>query len=51
MDFKLVVTSATMDAERFSEFFGGVPIFKIPGRTFPVETSVGIADGSKLGKN
>lgn len=37
-DFKLIVTSATMDAEKFSAYFGGVPIFKIPGRTFPVDT-------------
>lgn len=36
-DLKLIVTSATMDAERFSVYFGGVPIFKIPGRTFPVD--------------
>ena len=36
-DMKLIVTSATLDAEKFSTFFGGVPIFKIPGRTFPVE--------------
>lgn len=37
-DFKLIVTSATMDADKFSAYFGGVPIFKIPGRTFPVDT-------------
>lgn len=36
-DLKLIVTSATLNAERFSEFFGGVPIFRIPGRTFHVE--------------
>lgn len=36
-DIKLIITSATMDAEKFSDFFGGIPIFKIPGRTFPVE--------------
>ena len=36
-DLKLLVTSATMDADRFSAFFGGAPIFRIPGRTFPVE--------------
>lgn len=36
-DLKLIVTSATMDAEKFSMFFGIVPIFQIPGRTFPVE--------------
>jgi pre-mRNA-splicing factor ATP-dependent RNA helicase DHX38/PRP16 len=37
-DLKLIVTSATMDALKFSEFFGSVPVFHIPGRTFPVET-------------
>lgn len=36
-DLKLVVTSATLDANRFSEFFGGVPVYNIPGRTFHVE--------------
>lgn len=37
-DLKLIVTSATMDADKFSAFFGNVPIYTIPGRTFPVET-------------
>eukprot|EP00932_Pfiesteria_piscicida_P018252 SRR837773.511.p1 GENE.SRR837773.511~~SRR837773.511.p1 ORF type:complete len:829 (-),score=273.25 SRR837773.511:56-2299(-) len=37
-DFKLIVTSATMDAEKFANFFGNVPVFTIPGRTFPVDT-------------
>ena len=36
-DFRLIVTSATLDAEKFSSFFGSVPIFRIPGRTFPVD--------------
>lgn len=36
-DLKLIVTSATLDAEKFSEYFFGCPIFTIPGRTFPVE--------------
>lgn len=36
-DLKLIVTSATMDADKFSSFFGNVPVFQIPGRTFPVE--------------
>lgn len=35
-DLRLIVTSATMNAERFAAFFGGCPIFRIPGRTFPV---------------
>jgi ATP-dependent RNA helicase DHX8/PRP22 len=36
-DFKLIVTSATLDAEKFSKYFFNCPIFTIPGRTFPVE--------------
>ncbi|KAI8103676.1 hypothetical protein M9435_005010 [Picochlorum sp. BPE23] len=36
-DFRLIVTSATLDADKFSNFFGSAPIFKIPGRTFPVD--------------
>lgn len=36
-DFKLIVTSATMDAEKFSTFFGQCPVFVIPGRTFEVD--------------
>ena len=36
-DLKLIVTSATMDSEKFANFFGNVPTFNIPGRTFPVE--------------
>ncbi|MES1917608.1 MAG: DEAH-box RNA helicase prp16, partial [Cercozoa sp. M6MM] len=36
-DLKLIVTSATLDAERFANFFGGAPVFKVPGRTFRVE--------------
>ena len=36
-DLKLIVTSATMDADKFADFFGNIPIFTIPGRTFPVD--------------
>lgn len=36
-DLKLIVTSATMDATKFATFFGNVPVFTIPGRTYPVE--------------
>ena len=36
-DFKLIVTSATLDAEKFSKYYFECPIFSIPGRTFPVE--------------
>ncbi|KAI3389522.1 hypothetical protein SNEBB_005771 [Seison nebaliae] len=34
---KLIVTSATLDSVKFSEYFFNAPIFTIPGRTFPVE--------------
>ncbi|KAK6456505.1 P-loop containing nucleoside triphosphate hydrolase protein [Scheffersomyces xylosifermentans] len=36
-DLKLIITSATMNADRFTHFFGDAPQFTIPGRTFPVE--------------
>ncbi|KAK3378922.1 ATP-dependent RNA helicase DHX8 [Lasiosphaeria ovina] len=36
-DLKIIVTSATLDADKFSEYFNACPIFTIPGRTFPVE--------------
>lgn len=36
-ELKLIVTSATLDAVKFSEYFIQAPIFTIPGRTYPVE--------------
>lgn len=36
-DLKIIITSATMDADKFALFFNNAPIFNIPGRTFPVE--------------
>ena len=36
-DFTLIVTSATLDAEKFSSYFFNCKIFRIPGRNFPVE--------------
>ncbi|VDO05566.1 unnamed protein product [Rodentolepis nana] len=36
-DFKLIVTSATLDSVKFSQYFFEAPIFTIPGRAFPVE--------------
>ena len=36
-DLKLIVTSATLDSVKFSEYFFKAPIFTIPGRMFPVE--------------
>ncbi|XP_023759041.1 pre-mRNA-splicing factor ATP-dependent RNA helicase DEAH1 isoform X1 [Lactuca sativa] len=36
-DIKLLISSATLDAEKFSDYFDCAPIFRIPGRRFPVE--------------
>jgi ATP-dependent helicase HrpA len=37
-DLKVIVTSATLDADRFSQHFGGVPVIEVSGRLFPIET-------------
>src|SRR5690348_5208681 len=36
-DLKLIITSATIDPERFSTHFGDAPIVEVSGRTYPVE--------------
>ncbi|MCD2186128.1 ATP-dependent RNA helicase HrpA [Actinomycetospora soli] len=36
-DLKVIITSATIDPERFSAHFGDAPIIEVSGRTFPVE--------------
>lgn len=36
-DLKVILMSATMNAQVFCDYFGKVPILEIPGRTFPVE--------------
>lgn len=38
-DLKVVLMSATVDAERFSKYFGGATILNVPGRTFPVKVN------------
>lgn len=35
-DLKVVLMSATVDAEKFSKYMGGAPVLNVPGRTFPV---------------
>ncbi|EKK9985201.1 ATP-dependent RNA helicase HrpA [Vibrio vulnificus] len=37
-DLKVIITSATIDPERFSNHFGGAPIIEVSGWTYPVET-------------
>ena len=36
-DLKVIITSATIEVERFSEFFGDAPVIEVSGRTFPVD--------------
>ncbi len=38
-DLKVVLMSATFDAERFSKYLGGAPVLNVPGRTFPVHVN------------
>ncbi|KAI9808774.1 MAG: hypothetical protein M1825_003927 [Sarcosagium campestre] len=36
-DLKLLISSATMDAQKFAKYFDDAPIFNIPGRRYPVD--------------
>lgn len=36
-DFRLIISSATLDEQKFSQFFNGPPLFKIKGRLFHVQ--------------
>ena len=36
-DLKVIITSATIDPERFSRHFGGAPVIEVSGRTYPVQ--------------
>ncbi|MFP8965432.1 ATP-dependent RNA helicase HrpA [Pokkaliibacter sp. CJK22405] len=37
-DLKIIITSATIDLQRFSKHFGNCPVVEVSGRTYPVET-------------
>ncbi|POS84595.1 hypothetical protein EPUL_002221 [Erysiphe pulchra] len=37
IDLKVILMSATVDAERFSNYLDGAPVLNVPGRTFPVQ--------------
>jgi pre-mRNA-splicing factor ATP-dependent RNA helicase DHX16 len=36
-DLKLLISSATLDAQKFSAYFDNAPIFNVPGRRYPVD--------------
>lgn len=58
-DLKVVLMSATLEAERLSEYFGGAPVISVPGRQFPVteqapagrDLEADIADLLRQGRN
>ncbi len=37
-DLKVIITSATIDTERFSEHFDSAPVIEVSGRSYPVDT-------------
>ena len=45
-DLKLIVTSATIDTERFAEHFDDAPVVEVSGRTYPVEVRYRPLDGA-----
>ena len=47
-DLKLIITSATIDSERFSEHFNA-PVIEVTGRTYPVEMRYQPHDGDVMG--
>jgi ATP-dependent helicase HrpA len=53
-DFKLIITSATIDPERFSRHFGNAPIIEVSGRTYPVDIRyrpVEVEDGDETDRS
>ena len=46
-EFRLVVTSATLDGDKFSAYFGACPVFNVPGRCFPVNIIHSLEDHSR----
>jgi len=46
-DLKIIISSATLDVERFSAFFDRAPILSVPGRLYPIETRWRPADESE----
>lgn len=37
-DLRVIISSATLDASRFSDFFDHAPVIDVPGRLFPIDT-------------
>lgn len=52
-DLRIVVSSATLDAGKFSDYFNGAPVVNVEGRTFPVEDFFlpPLTDGEELSRH
>jgi ATP-dependent helicase HrpA len=50
-DLKLVITSATIDTEKFSKAFGNAPVIEVSGRMFPVDVRYQPPESSKEENN
>jgi len=50
-DLKLIITSATIDAERFSKHFNNAPVIEVSGRMFPVEIRYRPVDNEEAEKD
>ncbi len=50
-DLKLVITSATIDTEKFSKAFGGAPVIEVSGRMYPVDVRYQLPESSKEENN
>ncbi|WP_228704571.1 DUF3418 domain-containing protein [Acinetobacter piscicola] len=48
-DLKIIITSATLDVNRFSQYFNNAPIFEVEGRSFPVELRYNPISEMKIG--
>ena len=49
-DLKVIVTSATIDVQRFADYFSGAPVIEVGGRSFPVTTRYVDGDSDPLTK-
>ncbi|MGD9174588.1 MAG: ATP-dependent RNA helicase HrpA [Desulfobacterales bacterium] len=50
-DLKLIITSATIDTEKFSKAFGDAPVIEVSGRMYPVDVRFEKPELKKVGKN
>ena len=50
-DLKLIITSATIDTEKFSKAFGGAPVIEVSGRMYPVEVRYEKPESKKVEKD